>query len=190
MIDRAQERFGDTGAIIVTENEWLAYINAAYRQFVRQSKWPNLITETTAVIAANGRTVALPAAALQGGVADVFINGMPLEQQPAELPIRRIMHFQNRPTTPIYYQVRGTRISVLPAWAAGGTLTIAYFQAPTALTTVSSPVIPETYHDAIIAGALAQAFRDDENKEQAEQYQAEFDTAVAAAMGDHSKSVP
>lgn len=189
LVDRCEERFGDTGNAIVSATEWLSYINAAYRDFLRRSKWPSLVQETTAAIAAGERSVALPSAALQGGVVAAFINGDPLERQPADLPIRNIHHWTDRATVPIYWQVRGSRLVVLPAWSAGGNVTIAYLTAPTALTTVTSPVIPETYHDALVSGALAQAYRDDGNQELAEAYQAEFDRAVQGAMGDNPTEV-
>ena len=189
LVDRCEERFGDTGNAIVSATEWLSYVNAAYRDFLRRSKWPNLVQETNAVIAANQRSVALPAAALQGGVVGAFVNGMPLERQPADLPIRNIRHWTDRPTIPIYWQVRGSRLVVLPAWSAGGTVVLAYLTAPAALTTLTSPVIPETYHDALVSGALAQAYRDDGNAELAEQYQAEFDRAVQGAGGDNPTEI-
>lgn len=185
MVDRCEERFGDTTNTLITENEWLAYLNAAYRAFIRMTKWPNLVSETTAAIPAGGRTVALPSTALQGGVIDVFLTGppvTPLEAQPEDLSIRNIRHWTDRATKPMYYQVRGSRISVLPAWSAGGSLTIAYLAAPTALTLVGSPVIPETYHDALVAGALARAYRDDGNAEVAAGYDQEFNDMVSAAI--------
>lgn len=186
LVDRCEQRFGDTGNAIVTETEWLSYVNAAYRAFIRISKWPNLIQETTAVIAANGRSVALPSVALQGGVISVLVNGNPLERQPADLPIRNIRHWQDRPTVPIYYDLRGSRVVVLPAWAAGGTLTLAYLTAPTAIGLATTPVIPETYHDALVAGALAQAYLDDGNQELAARYDAEFQTMAQAAIRESS----
>lgn len=190
MIDRCEERFGDTGNAVISATEWLAYVNAAYRAFLRTAKWPNLQAEVTATIAANGHSVAIPAAALQGGILDVFLTGgaegaRPLEPQPADLPQRNIRHWRARPTSPLYFQQRGGRISVLPAWLAGGTLTLSYLTAPTALAVGTSPVIPETYHDALISGALAQAYRDDGNPELASAYQAEFDAAAQAAMPDN-----
>lgn len=185
LVDRAEQRFGDTGNAVITATEWLDYINASYRAFLRQSKWASLVAETTATIAAGGRTVALPSTALQGGVLDVLVNGMPLEKQPPDLPIRNIRHWTDRPAIPIYYEVRGLRVSVLPAWSAGGQVTIAYLTAPTALVAggaPTSPVIPETYHDALVSGALAMAYRDDGNPELAVHYQSEFDAMVAAAV--------
>jgi hypothetical protein len=182
MIDRCEVRFRDTSNAIVAETSWLAYLNAAYRQFLRQSKWPAMVTETTAVIAANGRSVDLSDTAVQGGIVSVLLaSGYPLEKQPADLDIKLINHWTTRPTSPLYYELRGGRISVLPAWAAGGTLTVGYLAAPTALAVGTSPIFPETYHDALIAGALAQAYRDDGNAELAAQYQAEFDAMAAAA---------
>lgn len=185
LVDACEQRFGDTGNAIVTAAEWLDHVNAAYRAFLRLSKWPNLVAETTATIAANGRSVALPSDALQGGVLDVLVSGTPLEKQPPDLPIRNIRHWTDRPTIPVYYEIRGSRVVVLPAWAVGGTLTIAYLTAPVALVAGGSPttpVIPETYHDAIVSGALARAYLDDGNPELASHYQAEFDAMVAAAI--------
>lgn len=187
LVDRCEERFGDTSNTIVSAAEWLSYINAAHRQFLRQSKWAALAAETTAIIAANGRSVALSDAAIQGGVLAVFnADGDPLEKQPADLPIRTINHWTTRPTSPLYYEIRGGRLSVLPAWAAGGTLTVSYLAAPAAIGTGTSPVIPETYHDALIAGALAQAYRDDGNPELATHYQDEFDR-MAAVAAEHKE---
>lgn len=182
MIDRAEERFRDTANVIVSATEWLAHINAAYRAFLRAAKWPALIAETTATVAANGRSVALPSVALQGGVVSVLLpSGVPLEPQPADLSIKNIRYWTDRATTPLWYEIRGSRVAVLPAWSAGGSLTVAYLAAPTALTTVSSPVIPETYHDALIAGALALAYLDDGNADAAERYNGEFDRFVSSA---------
>lgn len=188
LVNLCEERFGDTGNAIHTEAEWLSYLNAAYRDFLRATKWPNLVTETTATIAAGTRSVALPSAAQQGGVVSVFVDGDPLEPQPPDLPIRNIRHWTDRPTIPVYWQIRGGRIVVLPAWSAGGTLTIAYLQAPTALVaggSPSTPVIPETYHDALVSGALARAYRDDGNPELAAAYQEEFDRAATGAARDN-----
>lgn len=187
LVNLCEERFGDTGNALHTDDEWLAYLNAAYREFLRATKWPNLVDETTATIPAKGRSVALPAVAQQGGVVSVFVDGMPLEPQPEDLPIRNIRHWTDRPTIPVYWQIRGSRIVVLPAWDAGGTLTIAYLKAPTALTLTpapNDPVIPETYHDALVSGALARAYRDDGNPELASAYQDEFDRAATGAVRD------
>lgn len=184
LVDRAEQRYGDTTNSVVSAATWLDHINAAYRAFLRQAKWPTLVAETTAAIPANGRSVALPAAALQGGVIDVLVSGNPLEPQPPDLPLRNIRHWTDRPTSPLYYRVHGSRVFVLPAWSAGGTLTIAYLTAPTPLVAGGSPttpIIPETYHDALVAGALALAYRDDDDAELAAHYQAEFDAMVLAA---------
>ena len=172
--------------MLFRSTEWLAHLNAAYRSFLRLAKWPNLTAETTAVIAANGRSVALPTAVLQGGLLDVFMpGGLPLEPQPADLPLRNIRHWTSRPTVPLYYQQRGGRLSVLPAWGAGGTLTLSYFTAPTALTTSTSPIIPETYHDALVSGAVAMAYVDDGNLEVAGAYQAALDRKSTRLNSSH-----
>lgn len=183
MVDQCEQRFGDTANTIVTAAEWLDYLNAAYRAFLRATKWPPLVTDTTSAVGANARTVDIPSAALQGGVTDVLISGRPLDPLP-DLPPRVMRHWSDRPSTPLYWRAEGKRIRLLPAWSAGGTLTIAYLAAPTPLVagdSPTSPVIPETYHDALVSGALARAWRDDANPELAAVYQAEFDTLAAAA---------
>lgn len=183
MVTRCETRFGDTSNDVYSEAEWLAYINEAYRLFLRRAKFRSLTAEATLAIAADGRTATLDSASLQGGVIDVLLNGDPLDPQPP-LSARQIRHMTDRATIPMFYEVRGKRLSVLPAWSAGGNVTVVYLTAPTAIASGTSPVIPETYHDALVAGALALAFRDDENAEMAGALEQEFAGFIASATED------
>jgi hypothetical protein len=190
LVDLCEARFGDTANSVYSATEWLAYVNAAYREFVRVAKWPSLLAETTAVIAAGGRSVALPSAALQGGVVAVFTSaGDPLEKQPADLPNRTVRHLTDRDTKPVFYDIQGGRLVILPGSSAGETLTLSYLIAPTALTTLTSPVIPATYDDTLVAGALSRAYRDDGNADAAKQYTEEF-MAMATTAATESKDAP
>ena len=186
MIDACELRFGDTSNAVRTEAEWLAYINAAYREFIRTAKWPALLTETTLNFTGGNPTATIPSAALQGGLVDVFLStGGPLEPVPADLApnMRRFLHDQES-ASPVYWERRGARLNVLPTPAGNITLTLSYIAAVSALAVGTSPVIPETYHSALIAGALARAHADDDNPQLAEVFQAEFSRLAEVARRD------
>lgn len=188
LVDLAKSRFSDTGGAIHSDTEWLSYVNAAYRDFVMATRWPALVTEVAATIAANGSSVTIPAAALDAGVVGVFRStGEALVPVPADLPAKRRRFYVDSPSVPIYWEQVGKRIVVVPASLGGETLSVAYVDAITALDLATSPVIPENYHDALVAGALARAYRDDGNPQLAETYDAEVDRFVKSAIFDADK---
>ncbi len=177
-----KNRFSDPSNVVRSDQEWLDYINAAYREFVRASRWPALVTSAAVTIAANGRTGTLAAPAQQGGVTTVLNPaGMPLEPMPGDMDWKMRRFLTDQPSSPVFWEQLGDKIAILPAWLAGGNLTVQYLVAPTALTAGSTPVIPETHQDALVAGALARAYRDDGQGELAREYDMEFDRYVKAA---------
>jgi len=120
---------------------------------------------------------------VQGGVTAVFDPaGIPLSPMPADMPWKTRRFLLDQPSTPVFWEQLGDRISVLPAWSAGGSLTVQYLTSPTPLTASDTPIIPEVYQDALVAGSLARAYRDDEQMELAREYDMEFDAYIKAAM--------
>lgn len=184
--DICENRFSDTANTIRTEAEWLEHINAAYRLFVQATRWPSLTASSSVTVLASTRSIAVSAPALQGGIVGVFVTatGKPLEAVPSDLPWRTRQFMLDQPSTPMWFEMQGDRLMVLPAPAANTALTVLYMGAPTALAAGETPAIPETYHDALVAGALARAYRDDDAGELAALYDGEFERYVAAAKGD------
>lgn len=185
MLSRVKNRFSDTSNAIRSDTEWYDYLNASYRAFVRRAKWPSLIASVAVAIPAGKRSVVLPTVAIQGGVQAVFdATDIPLDRQPGDLPWKRVRYMADVPSKPVWWEQRGDRITVLPAPAAATSVTVLYLTAPAPIVAATTPVIPETYHDAIVAGAVARAYRDDDQPEIASQYDGEFDMYVAMAVED------
>lgn len=178
--DVCEQRFSDISNIVRSEAEWLSYINAAYREFVQTTRWPSLTADAVVTVLGGTRSIALSTAALQGGVIGVFAGTKPLAPQPADVPWRRVQFMVDQPSTPVWYQQVGNRLTVLPAPVANQDITVVHMTAPAALVAATVPSIPETYHDALVAGALARAYRDDGNVELAKEYDAEFERYVTA----------
>lgn len=181
--DICKSRFSDPTGIVRSDTEWLTYINASYRLFCRSARWPALVTNASVAIGVSGRTATLSASAVQGGVTAVFDpSGIPLSPVPGDMPWKTRRFLLDQPSTPVFWEQLGDRISVLPAWSAGGTLTVQFLTSPTALTAGDTPIIPEVYQDALVAGSLARAYRDDGQTELAREYDMEFDAYVKSAM--------
>lgn len=178
--DICERRFSDTTNAVRTDAEWLDNINAAYREFVQATRWPSLVATASVTVLAGTRSIAAGATATQGGIVAVFDGTTPLDPQPADLPAKQVRFMVDQPSVPLWYRLDGNNVTVLPAPAANRVLTLHYMQAPVALTAADTPAIPETYHDALVAGALARAYRDDGSIELAQAYDAEFDRYVAA----------
>jgi phosphoenolpyruvate carboxylase len=81
---------------------------------------------------------------------------------------------------PLYYRLRANTLEVYPRPATTTSLHLDVLTAPVVLGLGDEPVFPEVYHRALIVGAIAKAYEDDGNVQQAGAFQARFDRAVAS----------
>lgn len=195
---RAQQRFRDTGGLIIGTTTWNEHLNFAYREFLRAGRWPFTTDYEDLIVTAGTRRVDLDAllgagppdaAEVLSGLENIYNITDDTVVQP--FPVRGMAwrlrrHLENQsPGQPAFWEVVGQDIILVPPPIDTVTLRFYYFNDPPELTNnTDEPVIPLRYQEAIVTGAVAKAHEDDQNRESADKYKAEFDAIVQQAIAE------
>lgn len=187
LIARCQTRFRDEDAAVLDTTEWTGYLNDAYMDVVAASPlWPFLeARDETLSVAAGSGTVTLPADGWRVSAVYNATDGVPLIQLDGRAEYR---HWFPNPSqslgTPSFYRQRSNTLEVYP-WAQVATeLDVDLYLPPAALTTGQEPVFAEQYHRVLVAGALAYAYEDDGNLEQANVQRSRFNQLLGDMLTD------
>jgi hypothetical protein len=196
--DRAQQRFRDTGGLIIGTTTWNEHLNFAYREFLRAGRWPFTTAYEDLDVNAGTRRVDLEsllgagppdAAEVLSGLENIYNITDDTLVQP--FPVRGMAwrlrrHLENQsPGQPAFWEVVGADIVLVPPPITSVTLRFYYFDDPPELTLDADvPVIPLRYQESIVTGAVAKAHEDDQNRESADKYKKEFDQIVAQAVAE------
>lgn len=194
---RAQQRFRDTGGLLIGTTTWNEHLNFSYREFLRAGRWPFTTAFEDIDVTANIRRVdleaALPpepdAAEVLSGLENIYDTTNDSVVQPfpvGGMAWRLRRHLENQsPGEPAFYEVIGRDLMLIPPPRVNVTLRLYYFNDPPELEDDSDePVIPLRYQDAIVSGAVAKAHEDDQNRESADKYLAEFAAIVQQAVAE------
>ena len=172
----AAMRFRDVGNTIVSDANWKLYVNTAYGDVLQALPffpWNELVTTLT--YTASTRSQALPTDAWQ--VLSVF-NGTdvwPMVELEGREQYLNLYPLQTEIGSPIHYRLFGQNIQIYPLPQNSTALTVEYISMPADMSADSDvPAFPEQFHDLLVIGALARAYRDDGNDDQASSYEAEF----------------
>lgn len=169
-------RFRDVGNTVVTDAQWKLLVNTAYGDVLQALPffpWNEAVTTLT--YNANVRSVALPTDAWQ--VLSVFdtTDIWPMVELEGREQYLNLYPLQTEVGSPIHYRLFNNTIQIYPLPQGTTVLTVEYVAMPADLSADSDvPVIPSQWHDLLVVGAVAKAYRDDGNSEQASAYEAEF----------------
>jgi hypothetical protein len=191
LVTRCETRFRDSGHAIVSAADWLEYLNDAYREVNGQQSWPWMEARKTSVTFASGDN------AEDLGV-DVYrvlsvhnsTDHYPLHPLEGRAEFRDEFPDETIPGSSVNYRLRGGGAtgSVLEVWPIPNhtfTTIIEYYGPPADLVSGSvNPVWPSQYHGALVEGALGRAYRDDGNKEWADDHMAAMEAIVASMTQD------
>lgn len=186
--DRCEQRFRDPTNQIVTEAQWLLYLNEAYRDVISASPfWPfkEVASTGTLTVTAGATYVNLPTDAervtsVRNATDDVVLQQVDGNAVPAA-------NWANSDETgvPGWYRVYAGRLYVYPTPASDTVLDVEYPSPPADLSAGSDePDFPENHHTVLIEGALKRAYEDDGDFARADRCKLAFDEALAAMKVD------
>lgn len=181
---RVQMRFRDSG-VVVTDDQTDDHIEAAYRAFLRYARWPFLIEQQTFSVAANSRLVDVGKEII-GSLESIYddTNERLLQFMPPQDKWRFDLFLQQQTGSrgAVFFRVVGSNLFLIPKPNTDCDLMVFYFTEPASMGDNDEPEIPVRYHEALVVGALAKAYRDDENHQAADGAQAEFEAIMQQAM--------
>lgn len=179
---RCATRFQDPNFAVVTNAQWLSYLNDAYRDVINANPWWPFLEiqhDQSLVFTAGTRTMPLPVNVSR--VLSVYNLTAQFKCSSIEGHTQHVLRYPDQTETgPIQrYRIVGADMQVWPLPDQTTTLTVDYWQAPADLAAgVDVPAFPAQWHNALVEGALARAYIDDGALAQAAAYQKQFDTTV------------
>lgn len=193
MRQRAKRRYRDLENVFVLDTTWNDHLNAAYHEFYQAARWPFKITSVDKTLAAGERFIALTSAELEflDDIYDVtgkkVLQPVP-DENSREWNMRMRLHFMGQNSQPLFYQIVGKNVFILPAPAGVSptddhTIRVFYYsQDPGRMTLdIDSPDMPIRYHEALVSHAVAKAHLDDGNVEQNQAFRKEFENVLQQA---------
>lgn len=177
LVDRAELRFGDTTNAVYSEVEWLAYVNDAYMDVITAApSWPFMESRDTSLEVTSSGSTTLPDDVWRITAVYNATDGISLAPIPGQAEYRR---YFPQPAEglgmPLFYRLQGRTLEVYPFPAVTTALHLDVLVPPAEVTLVTEPIFAEQWHRILVLGALAKAYEDDENPQQAAVFQGRFD---------------
>lgn len=181
--DRAEARFGDSNNAIYTEAQWLDYINARYFAiWAAHPDWPFKQAHVTVSVTAGQRGATLGSGAWRVQAVVDTTNDNVLTPISRWQQVNEMAPDDSDEGPPECYQVYGNTIEVWPKPDATVSLKVDALIEVTALAAGDEPTLPEQYQHLLTEGALADAYTDDGNLEQAQAHEARYAALLSAMM--------
>jgi len=176
---RCASRFRDTLNVIYTADEWGEYLNEVYSLTMTQDPGLTYMENLSAVNFAAGDALAtLPADTYQVNNAWNVTDGYAL--RPITNRAEFLEFYQpDAPSgslgTPEFYRLVANSIELYPAPAVATEVRLEYIARQIALVSSGdSPIFPTQFHGLLVEGALARAYADDGNPEEAARHEQQF----------------
>lgn len=168
-------RFRDPTNIIVSDADWKNYVNTAYGDVLMLMPYaPWNEASATVTVSASSHTGALPTNVFRVTAVYDATDQYPLVPLEGRMQVFNEYPTQAEVGAPVHYRVFGGNILVYPMPSASTSLTVEYLVQPSDLSADGDlPAFPEAYHDILVSGAVALAYRDDGNLQMAQAYEAE-----------------
>ena len=185
---RCQTRFRDTDAAIYSTTEWNDYIADAEADAYTASPWWPFHEQRNSsfTVTAGTSGAALPTDAIR--VNAVYDNDNNYALVPLDDRTSYRVLYPNPSVNlgnPLHYRFLGSTLEVYPRPASDVTLYVDYMVAPTVMSSDSGePAFPEVYHRMLVSGALAYAYEDDGNVNQAQIHRGRFEQMLDRMMND------
>lgn len=186
IVDRCESRFRDTSNAIYSAAEWADYVRDAEADVYAASPWWPFHENQASNTITSGGTLTLPSDAFRVTAVYNDTNDFPLVPIDGRSDYR--YYFPDPGTnlgTPTHYRLQANELEVYPRPASDVDITIDYMVAPAVMSSgTAEPAFPEAYHRMLVSGALAYAYEDDGNMEQATIHRARFESLLTRMMDD------
>lgn len=179
-------RFRDTGLTIVSDTDWKSYVNSVYGDMLSRCTWyPWNEAKSTLSYTAGTRSVNLPLDVWQVLAVWDSTNFQPLVPLEGRVQVYQLYPQETETGPPMHYRVFNNGLQVYPLPTATTALVVEYIQRPADLSADADvPVFPVPYHDTIVSGAVAMAYRDDGNLQMAGAYDQEYEDSLKRMLAD------
>jgi hypothetical protein len=182
----AATRFRDPSNAIVLDTDWKNYVNTAYGDVLMRMPWaPWNEGSASLVIGASTRSVALPT-----DVDKVLAVWNSTDQFPMVPLEGRMQTYNEYPQQteigqPMHYRIFGESLLVYPLPQVSTTFVVEYVVMPADMVNDTDvPAFPTQWHDVLVSGAVALAYRDDGNIAMAQEYDKEAEDMIKALIQD------
>jgi hypothetical protein len=182
----AATRFRDPSNIIVTDTQWKDYVNTAYGDVLTRLPYaPWNEASATVALSAASRTGALPTDVFKVTAVYDATDQFPLVPLEGRNQVFQEYPQQTETGQPMHYRLLGGNILVYPIPEAATNLTVEYLKMPADMSADADvPAFPSQWHDALVSGAVALAYRDDGNMQMAAEYEKESQGMIASLIQD------
>lgn len=179
-------RFRDASNVVVSDANWITYVNDAYQDMLARCTWfPWNEASSTVTVNAGTRSTALPADVWQ--ILSVWdsVNFMPLVPLEGRGQVYQIYPTQTEIGVPQHYRMFGRVLQVFPLPQSNVPYTVEYVLRPSDMVADADlPVFPPQYHSCLVSKAVALAYRDDGNLQMAGAYESEYEDSVKMMFVD------
>lgn len=178
----AASRFRDVGLVVVADADWKNYVNSVYGNVLMTLPYaPWNEQSTTLTFAPSTRSMALPTDAWRVTAVWDQTNQFPLVPLEGRMQVFNEYPQQTEIGMAMHYRVFDNLLEVYPLPQSSTIYVVEYFKMPADMAADADlPVFPEQYHDMLVAGAVAMAYRDDGNAQAASGYEAEYQSMLKA----------
>jgi hypothetical protein len=191
MQTRAALRFRDPANALITAATWTDHLNAAYDEYSGATRWPFLLTTGSFAVPPGGHRISV-GSNVASGIKDVYDLVSGGDEPRMLLPVPDGMPWKERvflewrvSGVPLFWEIQGANLYVLPAVTVNTTLEVNYYTDVTPLAAGTDvPVFPARYHEALVEGALGRAYQDDGNAEASKLAYGQFSRLVKQAMAE------
>jgi hypothetical protein len=180
----AATRFRDPTNVIVSDADWKNYVNTSYgdtNMRLPYAPWNEL--SATITINAGVRSGPLPTDVNRVTAVWNSTDQFPMVPLEGRMQVFNEYPQQIETGQSMHYRIFGNALYVYPLPQANTSFTVEYLKAPAdLLNDADIPAFPETYHDILVSGAVALAYRDDGNIPMAQEYDKEAEDMVRALI--------
>lgn len=173
-------RFRDTGNVVVSDTEWKSYVNSAYGDILTRMPYaPWNEFSATVSVTAGSRSGTLPTNAFRVIAVWNATDAYPMVPLEGREEVYNQYPEQTETGQPQQYRLFNNTVQVYPIPTVNTSLTVEYLkQAGDLSADADLPVIPEAYHDLLVAGAVMMAYKDDGNLQMAAAYAKEYEDGI------------
>jgi hypothetical protein len=188
MQGRLRTRFRDPDQDVVDNTAWLDYLNDAYHDVIGASPWWPFTENQSAILSVTAAATGVDLPTDTWRVDGIYNVTDDYPLLPIDGNAAMWIAFSGPGTAaqtgnPTHYRIRANRILVYPNPTAATTLHVEYRTRPADLTS-GEPIFPEQYHGILLEGALARAYIDDGNRDQAAVHEAKFQELLGGMKDD------
>lgn len=180
----AAARFRDPTNVIVSDADWKNYVNTAYGDVLMRFPYaPWNEASTTVTVNAGSRSATLPVNVFQVTAVYDQTNGFPMVPMEGRAQVFNEYPQQTETGQAMHYRIFGNTLQVYPLPQTNTTYVVEYLVQPAELVNDTDlPAFPEIWHDILVSGAVALAYRDDGNPAMADKYEVEAEDMTKALI--------